>query len=309
MKKLKIYSFPDKNPEYLQLQIDSYRKNMEDPYTELIIVNASTEHRDEVNKICSDNNINCIEYTGENNGFLTYYVDQLSWFRDNIQSKISDYILLIHSDMFFIDRMDYRKLMEDKRIVINPQYRKTHSLYYMWDGVLLFDSEYFNSNDLTRLFIWDSVKGVSDMGGKTCDLLKTISPDIVGFFEFWTVYNINGNVMESTLNGNIWYTFDMTERKIREQIPLDVKSFDYEDEKDDYNEYYINKIMEVKENFSDRYNFPSPVYFDVIQIKDGDLKKSPILHLKSGSGYQSWYNTDYVNRKISELRKVVEDRV
>lgn len=306
MKKLKIFTFPDRNPEYLQLQIDSYKIYVEDADTELIVVNASTSHADEIDTICRNNSIKSIKYTGNNNGFKTYYVEQLNWFRDTIQKDISDYILLIHSDMFFINKFDYKNLMYNKKIIINPQYRLNNSLYYMWDGVLLFDSEYINENNLRNLFIWNSVEGISDMGGQTSSLLKNINQENIDFFEFWTVYNINGNTLETTLNGNIWFTFDMQEKKIREEIPMGNKCFPYEDENENYNDYYTNKMLLVKENFSDKYNFPHPVYFDLIQIKNGDLLMSPILHLKSGSGYQNWYNSEYIKQKLSELNKIIK---
>lgn len=305
--KLKIFSFPDKNPEYLQLQIDSYRIYMEDENTEFIVINASTNHEAEVYKICELNNIQCIKYTGPNLGFSDYYVQQLNWFRDNIQRHISDNIMLIHSDMFFINKLDYKTLMLDKEIYINPQYRDNNSLYYMWDGVLLFNSEYINSNKLTDLFIWDSIIGVSDMGGKTNTFLSLLDATKCGFFEFWNIYSINDNILDTHLNGNIRFTFDINERKLREAIPMGNKSFPYEDEKENYNDYYIDKLMEVKHLYSDKYNFPHPIYFDVIQIKNGELSKAPILHLKSGSGYQSWNNDNYVKQKLQELEKMIKN--
>ena len=113
-KQLKIVSFPDKNPEYLQLQIDSYNKHMKDIDTELIIINASTHHEDEINQICKDNNIKCIKYTGRRDiQWDSYYIEQLHWFRDTVQCNVSDYILLMHSDMFFINRLDYKSLMNN----------------------------------------------------------------------------------------------------------------------------------------------------------------------------------------------------
>ena len=60
-KRLKIYTFPDKNPEYLQLQIDSFKKYMDDGNTDFIIVNTSNLHHQEINDICVLNNIQVIQ--------------------------------------------------------------------------------------------------------------------------------------------------------------------------------------------------------------------------------------------------------
>lgn len=305
MKKLKIFSFPDRNPEYLQPQIDSFNKYIKDENTELIVVNASKEHSQEIKNICEKNTIEMVSYGGPpNRNFKVYYVEQMNWFRDNIQKDIDDYILFIHSDMFFINKLNWRSLVAEKNLWINPQYRHNFSLFYMWDGVLLFNSEYVNNNDLRKYFIWDSAPG-SDMGGRTADLFKNIDSNSYGIFEFWNIYNINGNVLDTHLNGNIRLTFDMDEKKLREAIPLGNKAFPYEDEQDNYNDYYVDKLMSIKENFTDVYNFPHPVYFDLIQIKGGDILESPILHLKSGSGYQSWYKPDYIKKKLDVLNDII----
>jgi len=308
MKKLKIFTFPDRNPEYLQLQIDSYKLYMQDADTELIVVNASTNNADEIDNICKNNNIECIKYIGPNNGFITYYVEQLNWFRDTMQKNISDYILLIHSDMFFINKLDYKSLMDNKKIIINPQYRLNNSLYYMWDGVLLFDSEFFNSNNLTKLFIWNPVEGISDMGGQTSELLKKIDKNDIGFFEFWNIYDIINNNFDTHLNGNIRYSFDMNNKKLHllgGDRFSDKKSFPYENDIENYEEYYINNFFKLKELFIDNYDFLNPIHIDIIQSIDTDITKSPIIHFKSGTGYQNFYNPIYANHKLEQIKKII----
>ena len=162
-KRLKIYTFSDKNPEFLQLQIDSYKKHMNDGNTDFIVINASNNNinNDEIITICGKNNIEMIPYNGIRVDFPKYVVEQYAWFRETIQENSTDFILLIHSDMFFINNLDYKKLMSLKKIYFNPQYRDTpfykvhdgtFNYFYMWDGIILFDNEYINQNNLRQYF-------------------------------------------------------------------------------------------------------------------------------------------------------------
>ena len=132
-KKLRIFSFPDKSPEYLQLQIDSYRKHMDDGNTEFIVINASNNSTKEIDEICDKNNIMHFGYNGPRNvSFSRYYVEQLNWFRETFQKKDNEYFMLIHSDMFFINNIDYKSLMNEKKLYFTPQYRDTptHKINY-----------------------------------------------------------------------------------------------------------------------------------------------------------------------------------
>ena len=315
MKRLKIFTFPDRNPEYLQLQIDSYRKYMNNDVTDLIVINASNNNESEINDICKNNQITCFRYDGPRNvDFSRYYVEQLNWFRDNFQKKSSDYFMLIHSDMFFVNRMDYQELMNRKKLYFVPQYRDTpmhvihngeFTYYYMWDGFLLFDNQYLNDNDLTGLFDWDYIPGISDVGGRTRDLLKNIEEDVFGNFEMWNYYHQKEGIIDFVLNGNINYSFDTEIKTIREKIQMGSRSFPYENIFEDYSDYLVNRISELKRKFIDPYDFPNPVHIDIIQENGKDIKLSPILHFKSGSGYQNFHNQGYSKSKIEQIRKII----
>jgi hypothetical protein len=313
MKRLKIYTFPDKNPEYLQLQIDSFKKYMDDGNTDFIIINASNNNSVIIDEICDNNNIQHITYNGNRDViFSKYYVEQLNWFKDNIQSKIDDYVLLIHSDMFFINNLDYKKLLTNKKLYFNPQYRdtpfyKVHDgtfrYFYMWDGVLLFDSEYLNENNLLQFINWDYINGISDVGGQTNRLLENIDMSVVGYFEMWThhEFHIDSNILSSGLNGGIHFTINLNDdvKKIREGIQMGNKSFPYEKDVDDYENYVIDKIIKIKENFIDPFNFENPVHSDCIQVIGEPIETSPIFHFKSGSMYKNKHD------KLEQIKKII----
>lgn len=313
MKRLKIYTFPDKNPEYLQLQIDSFKKYMDDGNTDFIIINASNNNSAIIDEICDNNNIQHITYSGNRDViFSKYYVEQLNWFRDNIQSKIDDYVLLIHSDMFFINSLDYKKLLTNKKLYFNPQYRdtpfyKVHDgtfrYFYMWDGVLLFDSEYLNNNNLLQFINWDYINGITDVGGQTNRLLENIDMTVVDYFEMWTHHEFNGNsnILSSGLNGGIHFTINLNDdvKKIHEGIQMGNKSFPYEKDIEDYENYVINKVIRIKEKFIDPFNFENPVHSDCIQVIGEPIETSPIFHFKSGSMYKNRHD------KLERIKKII----
>lgn len=311
-KRLKIYTFPDKNPEYLQLQIDSFKKYMDDGNTDFIVVNTSNNNASEIASICFNNGIEVIEYTGSRPPFPHYVIEQYGWFRDNIQVNSKDYILLIHSDMFFINKLDYKKLMFDKKLYFNPQYRDTpfhvvidgtFRYFYMWDGVVLFDSEYINENNLTQFFNWGFIDGITDVGGQTNKLLETIDMSVVEYFEMWTHHGFNKetNMLSSGLNGGINFTINLNDdiKKIYEGIQMGDKSFPYEKNVEDYESYVVEKIIKLKEIFIDPFDFENPVHSDCIQILGEPIEKSFIFHFKSGSMYKN------KTHKLTQIQNII----
>lgn len=311
-KKLSIYTFVDKNPEFLQLQIDSFNKHMATSSCEFIVVNASIQYNDEMSKICEANNIKIVNYPQIRKHSPNYYVEQLNWFRDAIQASSSDFILLIHSDMFFINSLDFEKFMNNKKIYINPQYRDTpfykvkngnFDYFYIWDGVILFDSEYLNMMNLTQYFDWSYIQGITDVGGRTNELLKIINIDDVGYIEFWTHHKTDENILQSGLNGGIIFTIDMgtDEKKILEGIQMGNRSYPYENENENYDEYVIEKVTKIKQNFVDPYFMTNNVQSDFIQFKDEPIESSFILHFKSGS--QLVNKNQY--EKLESIRKII----
>lgn len=315
-KKLLIYSFPDKNPEYLQPQIDSYKKYMETDNTELIIINSSNSHKETIDDICKNNSIQCITYGGNRDvPWSNYYVEQLNWFRDNIQININDNILFIHSDMFFINKLDYKRLLNDKKIIFNPQYRDTpyhpindgnFNYFYMWDGVLLFDSGYFNENNLTKLFDWGYIGGVSDVGGKTHTLISSLNKNDYDFFEFFNYNSLDKNILEVHLNGNIQYLINIDDKIFSEKKPqIGNRSFPYENEHENYEKYLSEKFLKIKKEFIDNYEFLPPVSIDIIQFKNDEISEAPIFHFKSGTGYSPHYNQTYAEIKLNQIKKII----
>ena len=324
-KRLSIFSFPDKNPEYVQLQIDSYNKYMNDGNTEFIIVNCSDTNYDIIENICSENKIRTIKYEGPRIPFPSFVVEQLNWFRDNVQNNIDDLILIIHSDMFFINTLDYERLMENKKLYYNPQYKDTpyyriingdFGYHYMWDGILLFDSGYFNRNDLRRLFIWNQIPNVSDVGGQTSELIKSLDEKDYSYFEFFNYHDNISDTLSTNLNGGVVYEIDINNKKLVNtglfenlysfvNPQMGNKSFPYENDNDDYSEYYSNKFIDIKKFFIDGYDYINPVSIDIISPFGEEIENAPIFHFKSGSGYSPFHNGEYSKRKLEQIKKII----
>ena len=312
-KKLKIFALPNKEVKYLRLQIESYKKYMSSPDVDFIIINGSIHHREEINEICKEEGINVEQYFGESNwGPIEYGTKHYNWFVDNMVRGSSDYVMLIHPDMFFIDQIDYKSLLSDKKIRFVPRY--THDFFYMWEGIILLDAEFFNSTGLMDHFdITGFLKGPNgwtDGGGASSKLLEKMNPEDYGFFEFWNLHDFDDNSYVTNLNGHARYKFDLSDRKLiwdvsgEEGPHLGNRTYPYEERREDYSDYYIDNFLWIKDNFISGFPFPRPVHIDLI-CKSGDLKSPFIIHFKSGSGYQDFFSSGYQEEKIEALKQIV----
>ena len=312
-KKLKIFALPNKEIKYLNLQIDSFRKYMDSPDVEFIIINGSIHQREEINQICKDREIRVEQYHGELNWSpIEYGTKHYNWFVDNMVRGSSDYILLIHPDMFFINKIDYKNLLSDKKLMFVPRY--TEDFFYMWEGMILLDADFFNTTGLIDHFdITGFLKGPhgwTDGGGASSKLLEKMNPGDYGFFEFWNLHDFDDNSYVTNLNGHARYRFDLSDRKIIWDVTgipgpfLEDRTYPYEEGRENYDDYYIDNFLWIKDNFISGYPFPRPVHIDII-CKDGDLRNPFVIHFKSGSGYQDFFNENYQEEKMNALKKVV----
>jgi hypothetical protein len=313
-KKLKIFSLPNKEVKYTRLQIESFRKHMDSPEVDFTVINGSIEHRDEINRICEDTEIPVLQFfTDSNIDPIEYGARHCRWFIENIVANSSDYILLIHPDMFFIGNLDYKKILSEKKISFVPRYHV--GLFYIWEGVVLIDCEFLNSSglisDFDILSFVQGPNGRSDGGGASYRFLEKMNPKDYGFFEFWNLHHYENDTFTTNLNGHASYRFNLQERKLmqidtgKEGPILGNKTYPYEHVTEDYVDYYINNFLWLKEKFVSGYPFPSPVHIDIIS-EAGNLKNPFIIHFKSGSGYQNFFNADYQEKKLIALEQIVK---
>ena len=313
MKKLKIYSLPNREVKYVRLQIESFKKNMDSPDVEFIIINGSLDHREEINQICEEEGIRTEQYFGDRNiSYFGYGAGHYRWFTDNIVKKSSDHVLLMHPDMFFVGNIDHKKILSDKKLIFVPRY--SIDFLYMWEGLVLLDCEFMNSTGLSDYYdIFGLLKGPngwSDGGGATSKLLEKMDPKDYGFFEFWNLHDFDDTEYVTNLNGHCEYRFNVAEREIIQSSTGNVgprmenRTYPYEDPREDYKNYYIDNFLWIKDNFISGYPFPRPVHIDII-CEAGDLKNPLVMHFKSGSGYQDFFNSNYQDEKMEALRRVI----
>jgi hypothetical protein len=195
---IKIYTCAHKRPDFLALQLKSFKKNLSDEFEFIVFNNASfdpnKQHYLSINKWCDDNNIQHIDITNDedltnaiannhqekvfdNNGEYANSVIAcaypICWAWKQIISKTDDLICIIDSDMFFIDKENISQMLNKYDIVHMPQSRGENSeVRYMWNGIL-----YMNLNkmpDKSSLNWWCGyVEGQPvDVGGQTHYYLK-----------------------------------------------------------------------------------------------------------------------------------------
>ena len=163
---VKIYTFSHKRPDFLELQLKSFHKNIEDDFEFIVFNNAIFDH-DKKNYIdiqgfCKTNNIKCIDiekdeilineiYNYQNNngpekvfnnenlytnsGIACAYPLCFAW--KHYISKTDDLVCIIDSDMFFIDKENIGKLLNEFDLLFVAQSRigENIKIEYMWNGI------------------------------------------------------------------------------------------------------------------------------------------------------------------------------
>lgn len=318
---MNIINIISTNSHYIPIQYNNIKKHVKHDFR-YIVINNSLFNTDEFNKIksiCEDLNIEHIpviksddvdSFTGAKlyteNGWVgsgvtpgaTYALNFLSVFVTKI---ISGYTCLIHSDMFFLKDINLYELIGDDDMACVPQYRG--NVKYIWDGFCIFNDK-FKLNEMNWMF--SNVKGhQTDCGGHTHFYLEKYNPKIK-YIEAWNLSDYKDGVFDTHLNGNVRFEFaNESNFKLTggNQIS-DKKSLEYESEKIDYNYYYINKFLTIKEFLDSRnVNLPNPYWIDILMPKDTD--DFIIIHYKSGSNYLDFQNGGYNQVKLKELIKLI----
>lgn len=319
MKKLKIYVFASDYNEfnYLDLHIKSFNKNFKRGDEELIVINGSLRNKREIENICLENNVECRDY---DRGFSIYHehpnLNDVFGFYSYLKQEIkgsSDYIMSLHTDMFFLRPLDYKSLFDKKCFWFLPRYTK--DLFYVWEGIFMIDCEEFNKKGYGEIF---NMSGFNDTSGGLsrgdgCSIshhsLESMEKSDLGYIEFWNIYDTDGINYETNLNGCSRYFFNTTDNIVLDSnknpnLRMVDRSFEYENPSKNYGKNYIDNFIRIKEKYVDPYDFPRPLNFDIINIYD-ERYEDFIIHFKSGSGYQDYFNKDYMLKKMECLTKII----
>lgn len=316
MKKLKIYVFASDYNEihYLKLQIKSFKKNFLTGNEELIVVNGSSTNKEEVDNLCKENNIQCIEYDNS----LSIYGSRphlnkcfgFYKFLTNEIQKSNDYIMSLHTDMFFLKPLNYEELFNKKCFWFIPRYHD--GLFYVWEGIFMIDCEKFNEKGYGEFFDMSGIIPLGDGCSVSHYSLQKMDKNDFGYFEFWNLGETDGINYDTHLSGHKRYSFNVNERIVRDYydgsgLRMGNKTYEYEDNIENYHEYYIKNFERIKEKYPDKFDFPKPMNFDVVSVY-GNPTEEFLIHFKSGSGYQHYYSENYRIIKLECLDKVIESQ-
>lgn len=180
---IKIYTFAHKRPDFIELQLKSFKKNLKDEFEFIIFNNANFDHNknqyNEIHKICKELKLQCIDIkidfsiiknrtVFENNEYINPAIAcayPLCYAWKEIISKTNDKICIIDSDMFIFKQFDVCKILSNYDLVYLPQSR--NNVYYMWNGLVFMNLK--NMPNKSYLSWWCGlISGENtDVGGNT----------------------------------------------------------------------------------------------------------------------------------------------
>lgn len=157
---VKLFTFSHKRSDFLDMQIKSFQRNLEEEYEFIVFNNANFDidrtHYNEIHRYCAEKKIQCIDIqrnkeftahlqqferepifngTGQYGNSVIACAYPLCWAWKEVISKMDDKICIIDSDMFFIDKENISNRLNDYDIIYMPQSRG-NGVYYMWNGIL-----------------------------------------------------------------------------------------------------------------------------------------------------------------------------
>jgi len=207
---IKIYTYPDKRPDFILKQNNSLKKFLKDDFEHIIINNGSTEElKLEIEKISKENKIThfFVEKTNHSNPTIacSYPINQ-SLERFIKKESDADISVIIDSDMFFLKDFSISQYIGENEIAAIKQIRG--NINYIWNGIVFINHKKIkNIKDLD--FGYGLIDGnMTDVGGNMyyyfknnheCKLknilhtshihpknknLKVFPPEILYFYDF-----------------------------------------------------------------------------------------------------------------------------
>lgn len=181
--KVKIYTFPDKRPDFIELQKKSIENFLKDDYEYIIINNGSNnESRKEIFDICNNNEIKHIYVENPNhsdpNIACAYPINQTLDKYIKVEKEKDIISVIIDSDMFFISDFSIVDFIGDNEV--SAIYQVRGDVNYLWNGIVFinnskvidiesFDFGYQIINDI---LVQKQVQHRTDVGGNMYFYLK-----------------------------------------------------------------------------------------------------------------------------------------
>jgi len=336
-------------PDFIPLQYESIKKHVKCPFKYIVVNNAKFSFidggkqseilYDQIKNTCKELGIDSYDigicertlnkaqsgtiangkYTSD--PYACNY--SIQWTFENIISNIEGKSLIIDSDFFFIDDIDFDNIMDNYECGYIPQYRGHRkdsetveaSVKYMWNMFCIFDT---NKNPKLKEINWHMtpIKGIAcDVGAQTHFFIEENKDMSQLFFEEHSIYEFkriedNKIFIHYCLNANSNYhiildsSYELLDFKCLERYSEN-KTFEYEIDKENYPEYIIDvlkKIIFRIEKYIDI--FPSPLRLGFVKKFD-DLSFFGV-HYRSGANYLDYSTDQYNYKKTYALEKILQ---
>ncbi len=194
---IKIYTLSHKKPEFIEMQLKSFKRNLKDEFEFIIFNNANFDidksNYNEINRICAENSLKCVpiqkdqelisklrSYNNEHifNGQGMYFNSVIAcaypmcytW--KHIFSKSNDKICIIDSDMFVVSFESFEEALEKADLLYLEQSRGDGSIFYMWNGLVLADLSKLPNKEEVDWWCGYCENFCVDVGGHTFYYLK-----------------------------------------------------------------------------------------------------------------------------------------
>lgn len=236
----------------------------------------------------------------------------MDWFWKNIlpDSKNTE-LLFIDSDMFLIDSFDVRTVLNGATFAAIPQYRGAVS--YPYAGIFIGDLQL---EDLSQIRWYPGrFQGENcDVGGKSFKWFQSrLGTQTYRELIMLSVKNAemgrDATVIESQINGNFNFTFLKSHRgsevKVLSHDPFDdIKPFW---RKGDVSAQLSSLARQVASEFekASGFQWPTPLYFDFVGVRNDESFHPFVFHYKSGSNYQPWATPAYNEKKTRALTNLM----
>lgn len=337
--KIKIVTYADKRPDFIEPQLRSIKKFVKDTNYEFIVFNNavdSVERSAEIEKVCKDLNVESIKVIldedlnkmhNETNFSNGAYVNAnvacaypIIWSWKNHITKWTDSLLcIIDSDMFFINDVCIETMMSGYNFSFVPQYKKTFQVYYPWNGLVFANMAELPSSLELDWFCGKVLGEGVDVGGQGHFYLEKFKKDLnVLFLEAWNMSDIektnpaiNLRTFKTHLNGNARFNITLKEKEVLKMMKLDThlskkRTFPYQNEVENYEQLVVSNFLEIEEWINKNgLEFPKPTWFDLIKTRDQKIQDSFVFHYKSGSNYNSFSTAEYNTLKTVALNKLL----
>lgn len=191
---IKIYTFSDKRPDFLNIQKKLFEKFVEEKYEFIVVNAASTEQlKKNIFDTCKNINLSCLDFP-----ILNTFAPQpacskpIQWCWDNYICKDKENIsVIIDSDMFLINKFNFSNYLSDYDICAD--YDKRKNINYIWNGLMIFNPkmEFRNELNFSEGIVEDAI---TDVGGNLYYFFKNRNVKVKHINNIGYIHSKNNNV-------------------------------------------------------------------------------------------------------------------